>query len=250
MKEFSIICCTHRISFFRENLVASLQQDAEAVEIIAVQNTANQYTVPEALNLGLKRAKGRIWIFCHHDIIFPPGWIAEVSKQIQLIEGMDPNWGVIGVMGVGGNGKHVGSIEDPHSRRRLGELPSVVQSLDEVCLIMKSESQIRFDEKLGGFHLYGADVCLQARHHGQTCYAIDASFKHLSAGCVDRGFYRVAEDLKQKWSRVSGSPLVIETTCGVFTLRNQVLAKALAILKIIRRRYVWKMGSLSDLRHV
>ena len=238
------------MDYFRETLVASLFDSADLVEIIAVENVAKRYSIPQALNIGMNRATGQILIFCHHDIVFPPDWIQIVESQILEIEKKDRNWGVIGIMGVGPNGKHVGSIEDPHSRRRMGKLPSTVQSLDEVCLIMKATSNLTFDEDLGGYHLYGADICLQARQNGQKCYAIDASFKHLSAGNVDSGFYHVARDLKRKWSTIAGAPSAIETTCGVFALREKLLTKVVVVGKIIRRKVCWKMGSISDFRHL
>jgi hypothetical protein len=249
-KKYSIISCTHRMDYFRENLVSSLADSADLVEIIAVENVANRYSIPEALNIGMKRAHGDVLIFCHHDIIFPPGWIQGVESQLERIERQDPEWGVCGVMGVGQNGRHVGSIEDPHSRRRMGVLPSVVQSLDEVCLMMRRFSDLSFDESLGGYHLYGADICLQARQKGRKCYAIDAPFKHLSAGNVDSGFYQVANGLKRKWSAISGAPPAIETTCGVFGLQEKIVTKIIVAGKIARRKICWKMGSLSDLKHI
>ena len=244
---FAIISCSHKVDYFNKNVVASLPDDPELLQIILVDNTGNQYSVPQALNIGMAQADAQVLIFCHHDIVFPLNWLQTLQNQMDVIERDDKNWGVLGVMGVGNNGSGIGSIADPYSTRKLGQLPSAVQSLDEVCLIVKSGNGFRFDEDLGGFHLYGADLCLQSHNMGMKCYGIEATLQHLSAGALDRTFFDIASKLRKKWSRVSGSPLTIETTCGVFALRENFFAKFIAALKIVRRKFCWGMGSLRDL---
>lgn len=248
--KYSIISCSHRLEYLRMHLIASLRDPSHLAEVIAIENIDNQYSVPQALNIGRTRATGAFLVFCHHDIIFPDSWIEKLDAKIKEIESIDPDWGVIGVMGVSRNGKHVGSIEDPHSERRMGKLPALVQSLDEVCLVIRSNSNLWFDEEIGGYHLYGADICLQARQNGHKCYAIDACFQHLSTGKVDQSFYKVSKSLRNKWAMVKGSPWVIETTCGVFALRHAYLTKLIAALMIIRRRICWRMGSVSDFKYL
>ena len=51
------------------------------------------------------------------------------------------------------------------------ELPAQVATLDELLLIVKRDSGLRFDPELG-FHLYGADICLQAIEQGLAVVAL------------------------------------------------------------------------------
>ena len=53
------------------------------------------------------------------------------------------------------------------------ELPPQVATLDELLLIVRRDSGLRFDPELG-FHLYGADICLQASEQGLAVVALAA----------------------------------------------------------------------------
>jgi hypothetical protein len=141
-------------------------------------------------------------------------------------------------MGVKQSGFFVGNIIDPHTCVKVGSLPSEVVSLDEVCLILRKDSFLQFDDNLGGYHLYGADICLQANQSGLRCYAIDAPFEHLSAGKVDNSFWEMAEKLREKWSRVKNAPHVIETTCGVFQLKSGLFGTLCYRFKVFTRKII------------
>jgi hypothetical protein len=106
---------------------------------------------------------------------------------------------------------------------------------------MQKDSKLQFDESLGGFHLYGADICLQARQAHRKCYAIDAPFEHLSAGKIDSSFWEIAEKLKKKWAQIKGSPDTIVTTCGVFRIRNGIRPTLAFYYKEIRRRIIRRL---------
>ena len=51
------------------------------------------------------------------------------------------------------------------------ELPARVATLDELLLIVRRDAGLRFDPDLG-FHLYGADICLQASEQGLAVVAL------------------------------------------------------------------------------
>ncbi len=62
-----------------------------------------------------------------------------------------------------GRRSRIGWVVDRGRMLRDGpELPARVATLDELLLIVKRDSGLRFDPALG-FHLYGADICIQAR---------------------------------------------------------------------------------------
>jgi hypothetical protein len=92
--------------------------------------------------------------------------------------------GVAGVYGVGSvagrTGRRIGWVED--CGRMLGEgpgLPAPVATLDELLLIARRGSPLRFDPELG-FRLYGADPCLQAVERGPAAVARGEPCRHRS----------------------------------------------------------------------
>jgi hypothetical protein len=234
--KFSLITCSNNIDSYTRNVVASISQGAAEPELLLVDNRDNRFSLPEALNLGAANATGDVLIYCHQDVIFPPDWLRVAEAQLRLVAVRDPRWGVVGVMGVQAGGRLAGHIRDPHRLTRMGTLPCIVESLDEVCLFVRRNSGLHFDEELGGHHFYGADLCLAARRAGMKCHAIDAPLQHLSAGKKNDEFYRLAAKLKAKWSRIPRSPLAIETTCGAFLLRDTVSARLAVGFKQLRRR--------------
>lgn len=245
MLRFSIITCVSNYDLYRSCVADSIElSDFGDYELISIDNTMGWYSAAAALNMGSKTAKGEILIFCHQDIKFPSNWLPIVNEQLLLISEKDLNWGVSGVMGVKNNGLFAGNIIDPHTTTKIGKLPCKVETLDEVCLIMRKSSALRFDESLGGFHLYGADICLQSRQLGLSCYAIDAPFEHLSKGKVDESFLKIAEKLKEKWSKIKGSPYVIETTCGVFRLKYGIFSNLYYHYKRQRRKLIRRLHKL------
>lgn len=237
---FSVVVCVSDQDLLRKALGSCLEKaHAEPVELIAIDNSTNQYSGPQALNLGAARAHGDVVVFLHQDVLLSGGWFQRLSDQIAIVEGTSGNWGVLGVFGVSGGGRMVGHIKDPHGYRKWGRLPCPVQSLDEVCLAVRRESGLRFDEDLGGFHFYGADICLQARRQGLGCYAIDACLEHLSGGKVDGRFWEMAGRFETKWRGIPGGPAVVETTCGVFRMRTDVRAAGVFAFAKFRRK-VWR----------
>jgi hypothetical protein len=237
--DFSVVTCVGNDDLFRDALQSSLPAaHGGRVELIAIDNSDNRYSAPQALNLGAARAAGDVLVFLHQDVRLPPSWFAQLSSQTRAVEESYGSWGVLGVFGVTPWGRMVGHIDDPHGYRRWGGLPCRVQSLDEVCLVVRRDSDLRFDEGLGGFHFYGADLCLQARERGVGCYVIDACLEHLSGGRTDAQFWEMAARFEAKWRRVPGTPSIMETTNGVFRIRAG--AKAVFLQHAAqRRREMW-----------
>jgi hypothetical protein len=185
-------------------------------QLIPMNNSMNDMSAPAALNFGIERSVHDIVVCIHQDVVLPEEWVEKLHEQIKIID--NPEWGVIGTFGVDTKGYWAGNIKDPHNNPKMGELPRIVQSLDEHCLIIRKSSGLRFDEKLGGFHMYGADICLQAMVKGLMCYAVDDRLEHLSGGLISDDFRMMAEKFSQKWQ--NRAPLDdIKTTCGHFILR-------------------------------
>jgi hypothetical protein len=91
------------------------------------------------------------------------------------------------------------------------ELPARVATLDELLLVVRRDAGQRFDPALG-FHLYGADLCLQARERGLAVVAIEALCRHNSRSVgLPRAFYESAQALARKWSH----RLPVATPCAI-----------------------------------
>lgn len=159
-----------------------------------------------AFNYGMKKAKHDICLFCHQDVFFPPGWIdgLVVPKK---------KFGVLGLYGVDMKGNDVGHIQDPHGYRKVGIMPAEAQSVDELCMIIDRRTGLEFDEDLGGWHFYGADICLQAITQGLKNYVIDNLVIHASGGVTDNSFGEMLAKFEKKWE--GKSPIkTFHTTCA------------------------------------
>ena len=86
-----------------------------------------------------------------------------------------------------------------------------VRTLDEVVLLVRKSSGIRFDPKLDGFHFYGTDICLEASQRGLKCYAIPAFCFHNSNayGLFPHSFWEGYFYMRRKWRSV----LPVKTPC-------------------------------------
>jgi hypothetical protein len=89
--------------------------------------------------------------------------------------------------------------------------PVEAETLDELLLVVRRSSRLRFDEQLPGFHLYGTDICLTARKSGMKAYIIPAFCVHNTAGLdfLPVSFWRSYLYLRRKWR--AGLP--IKTPC-------------------------------------
>jgi hypothetical protein len=91
------------------------------------------------------------------------------------------------------------------------ELPARLTTLDELLLVVRRDSPLRFDPALG-FHLYGADICLQAAERGLAVVALGALCHHNSRSIgLPQAFYASAEVFARKW----GHRLPVATPCVI-----------------------------------
>ena len=90
-------------------------------------------------------------------------------------------------------------LHEPH------ELPARVATLDELLLVVPKTTPLRFDPELG-FHLYGADLCLQAAERGLAVVAIECLCYHNSRHIgLPEAFFKSAEVFARKWAWEKGT---------------------------------------------
>lgn len=137
----------------------------------------------KALNDGLDGCDAPIVIFAHQDVYLPEGWLDRLIEQIDVLERSQPNWSVTGLYGRRVTGEEVGLVWSSGLGRVVGQggfAPAEAVTLDELVLILRRESGLRFDEQIPGFHMYGTDIVTQGRVSGMPAFVLDAPAIHNS----------------------------------------------------------------------
>lgn len=122
-----------------------------------------------------------IVIFAHQDIYFPPGWDDRLMAAIAIVERQDPDWALLAPFGMSETGAHIGDVWTTSLSRRVGQAvkaPTPAQSFDEMVIVLRRDSGLRFDEALPYFHLYGTDIVQIARAAGKGAYVVDLPLVH------------------------------------------------------------------------
>jgi glycosyltransferase involved in cell wall biosynthesis len=167
-----------------------------------------------AYNAALTGAKHDIVILIHQDIYLPRGWFERLESAIHTLEATDPQWGVLGVYGITPGGVYHGHLYCNASQTLLGRPlrePAEVGSLDEIVLVVRKGSGLRFDPEMKGFHFYAADICLTARQRGLKNYAVPAFCFHNANGygMFPRSFWQGYFYIWRKWRAL----LPVRTPC-------------------------------------
>lgn len=197
-------------------------------EYIAVDNTGPVQTSAYAgLNRVLSSARGTYVILCHQDVRLIADGRTALDDRLARLQAQDPAWALAGNAGGVQPGRLAMRITDPHGRdRHVGRLPARVASLDENFMVVKRAAQVGFSRDLDGFHLYGADICLNADVMGWRAYVIDYHLEHLSPGNRSDAFAAAEKAFCAKWSRALRSRWV-QTTCTLLRLSgSEIGAKA------------------------
>ncbi|MGP0068513.1 MAG: glycosyltransferase [Isosphaeraceae bacterium] len=190
-------------------------------EVIAVRDAPS---AADGLAMGCARATHELTVCVHQDVFLPRGWDRLMVRQFHMAQQQFGPIGVAGVYGVGEvmtsnipcrllSTNRIGWVVD--RGRLLSEgpgLPAPVTTLDELLLIVPRNTPLRFDPALG-FHLYGADLCLQARERGLAVVALGAPCHHNSRTVgLPVAFLASASVFARKWA----ARLPVATPCVVF----------------------------------
>ena len=234
----SFVTCASNDHVLEANLLASAcLSEGSPHELALVKGCKS---AAEGLNLGIERARSD-WVLClHEDVFLPKNWDLKLANKL---EDGKRRFGPIGVAGIYGVGP---VIRQPSTRepadgevpplcdlgaerfgwvtapgfnlREKSQLPAQVSTLDELLLIVPRDTPLRFDPTLG-FHLYGADLCLQAAERGLAVVAIEAPCKHNTRHTsLPRAFLKSAEVFARKWQH----RLPVATPCVIIDQAAQV----------------------------
>ena len=193
----------------------------------------------KAYNDAIDQAANDLLVFAHQDVIFPEPWISQLERVVDCLDSEEPNWGVLGCYGVTGDGGYRGYVHSPLNgiMGRPFERPAPIQTLDEMVLVLRKSSGLRFDERLPHFHLYGTDICLRAAQMGMKSYAISAFCIHNANHylVLPEEFYECCRHIKRVWKDY----LPIYTSCVSISRFNIPLYRRRfgeAYLRYIRRQ--------------
>jgi hypothetical protein len=195
----------------------------------------------KAYNEAIDRADNDLIVFAHQDMVFPETWPAQLERALTYLEASGSPWGVLGCFGVAHDGAGRGWTYHPTQGMMGGpfNFPKSVQTLDEIVLILRRSSGLRFDIHLPHFHLYGTDICLRAEKMGMKNYAVSAFCVHNGTyyPLLPEEFYESYRYIRKAWK----DSLPLYTSCGTITrLQIPMYKKRLreTFIRHIQRRAV------------
>lgn len=212
--------------------------DEACAEYLHIDNSAgNRLDAYAGLRQMIGAARGAHLILCHQDVRLIADGLAALRARLAALPA---DWAVAGNAGVTaqgkGGGQYVIRISDPHGEdQRRGDLPARVVSLDENFLVLRREAGLLPSAALRGFHLYGTDLCLQARLAGRSAWVVDFHLRHLSPGRVDAGFMAEQKAFEHHWGPILGRTERLRTLATRLTLPAGPFGRLIAAWRRRRR---------------
>jgi len=211
---WSLIVAVNDQRVFESNLLTSPDLDG-GCQIVPKHGFPS---ASKAYNAGIFEAVHDVLVFAHQDVYLPHGWLNSLRVALARLVAVDPHWGVVGVYGIARAGGAAGYVYSTGIGAFLGK-PFVelleAESLDEMLLVTRRSAQLLFDENLPGFHLYGADICLEAKKRSMRSYVLPAFCIHNSNGIrfLPTPFWRSYLYIRRKW----WDELPVRSCCTVIT---------------------------------
>lgn len=210
-QRLTIVVAVNNMDVLQKNLCLSPGIENDDIQLIIKRDYRSASL---AYNEAIEEAENEIIIFVHQDIYFPETWFSSLKESLSYLEREKIRWGVLGCFGsrpggAGGVGRVYTNGMGFHGREI--DKPEPVQTLDEIVLVIRKSSGLRFDPTLPHFHMYGADICMSAREQGMMPYAIPAFCVHNTNQLLNlpKEFYECYRHVKRRWKRY----LPIYTSC-------------------------------------
>lgn len=220
MTAFDLVCASHSDAILSANLARS---PLLATHVLHVERGAPSAAI--AYNGALDATSSPVVVFAHHDVYLPEGW--ETLLHARLAE-LPADWAVFGCFGIGLDGAHIGPVWSSSLGMIVGRVPMVpvpVQAFDELLIVLRRDSGLRFDESLPGWHMYGTDIVQTARAAGRGAYAgalpcIHNDRYHDSLGADFDEAYRF---MQKKWAGVLPlrTPITKISRSGLHLMRDR-----------------------------
>ena len=190
MPMISIIICGRQATLSAEmqtNIASTIGCD---YELVVIDNSLNRYSIFQAYNEGVKRAKGDILCFVHDDVLFrTDNWGTIVTDLLK-----DDSIGIVGFAGThflpsvpmywtespyisehnltNDQGKVLQCFHDAYFSNEMID----ALACDGFCFFIPKTmfNDISFDEStFNGFHMYDMDICMQIYSRGKRLVITD-----------------------------------------------------------------------------
>ncbi|MDT8857321.1 hypothetical protein RNZ50_20230 [Paracoccaceae bacterium Fryx2] len=170
MSQIAIAAASHSPAILAANLALSPLLGTTPLHV-----EADAPSAAIAYNRALDATSAPVIVFAHHDVYLPQGWDALLAARIAEVAAADPDWGLLGAFGIGVDGAHLGPVWSSSLGAIVGRVPlapTAVQGFDEMLIVLRRASGLRFDEALPGWHMYGTDIAQTARAAGKGAWAV------------------------------------------------------------------------------
>lgn len=185
-----------------------------------------------AYNRALDATTAPVVVFLHHDVYLPPGWDALLRARLAQLAALDPAWALFAPFGVGLDAAPIGPVWSSSLGQILGRVPLApvpVQSFDELMIILRRDSGLRFDPAIPGWHFYGTDIVTQARARGLGAYAGGLPVLHNDRfhDALGDDFTAAYRAMQRKWAArlPIRSPIVKISRSGLHLMRDRWRAR-------------------------
>jgi hypothetical protein len=194
-------------------------EDAGFVEPQVVYEVLNDRTEePFGAISRLGSADEKYVVLAHQDVRCDQGHrYTNLLQALECLGRRDARWAVAGNAGGCHEYGLVRHVNDPWGARWADELPCRVITLDENFLVLRTERRPHCSPGMAGFHLYGADVCMNSAWRHDPSYVIDFRVSHLSAG-NGTGLREAEDRLGSVWGQRLVRPCYVQTSTMVIPL--------------------------------
>lgn len=208
----SIVVCSTKpqlLRAFEKNVAATI---GVPYELIAVDNSANKYSIFQAYNIGLDKAQYPLVAFIHEDVAFLKN---DWGKYVVQLFSKNEKLGLLGICGAGyktkapsnwwanpsedfnyqyifhqKEGKYIANIwgwgnEPPAITEKK------VVAIDGVLMVLRKAVNVRFNEQLQGFHNYDISLSVDVVKAGYEVWATrQIELVHFSEGKLNDDWLR------------------------------------------------------------
>jgi hypothetical protein len=202
LDDLCIIALVNDEASLAHNLLAS---DLVARHGVPVHVERGATSASVGYNRALDATTAPIVILAHQDVYFPPDWHHFLAAAIALADAQDHDWAILAPFGMcARTGVHLGDVWSTGISRRVGRRVTglaPVQSLDELVIVLKRASGLRFDPDLPRYHLYGLDIVQTAIAAGKGAYVADLPVVHNDSfhDVLRRDFGEAYAYIRRKW---------------------------------------------------
>lgn len=210
----SIISVVNNEDIFETYLKKSLEKQTGIIyELIKVDNTNHQYScMVDALNEGIKKAKGDFIFVVHPDIALLDQYaLRDIFTKVENTHAKDPHIAIWGLAGVSGDASYTlySTLVHGKDRHQAGNhqifktQDAVAVTCVDACFFGFYKQTIidhPFWDALTSWHLYIEELSLRLSLAHLSTVVIPGRAWHLSAGSsLDSSYYREAKKVIKKY---------------------------------------------------